>query len=442
MSAVLQDRRREADAAIELERYVLGAVLLDNSQLALMDIAPSDFSSRLHEQVFDAARRMIGRGEVTDAVTVADLLERETGRRDWLKITAYASTSCLAASNGPSYAQRVRLASVGRQAQLIAHSLAESAKAEPHAAVDTAIRSLMQLLSATASYSCHQYEAVQAAIDEMGEIEARGGFGGIRTGMRDLDEKLGGLHDEDLIVIGSRPAMGKTAFILNVAAAVEVAGGLISGEQGRAQIGMRSLAIQGRLSLHDMRRGQLREDEWDRVNRTVHRLKEQPIWIYDKPAPTIEDVKRQARVWRFEKGIRVLMVDYLQKLRGGEGKEKRLQVGDVAAQLKDLARELHIPVVALAQVNRDVESRPLGADGLGRMPYMSDLAESGVIEMEADQIGTLYRPEVYDDSPQYRGRAYFNTCKNRHGPTGFVEMAWRGEYLQFGDLAKTESAHD
>jgi replicative DNA helicase len=284
---------------------------------------------------------------------------------------------------------------------------------------------------------CHQFEAAQEAIDEM-QRATEGNLVGVTSGVRDIDDMLGGFHDGDLVVIGARPAMGKTAFMLNLAASANCPVGMISGEQGRAQIGMRLMAINGSLSLHKMRTGALTNDEWSRVSSTMARMRERPVWVFDKPAPTIDEIVQQARAWKFDQNIGILMVDYLQKIRGGNGESFRLQVGDIAAQLKDVGRELKIPVIALAQVKREVENRTMGDDGLGRMPHMSDLAESGVIEMEADVIATLYRPEVYDDSPQFQGLAYFNVDKNRHGPVGHKVLSWRGEFLKFSDLAHQE----
>src|SRR5690606_4915868 len=147
----------------------------------------------------------------------------------------------------------------------------------------------------------------------------------------------------------------------------------------------------------------------------------------------------QARAWKFDQDIGILLVDYLQKVRGGRGESFRLQVGDITAQLKDLARELKIPVVVLAQVKREVESRPMGGDGLGRMPYMGDISESGIVEQEGDQIMTLYRPEVYDDNPEFHGVAYVNICKNRHGPVGHKKISWGGGHVEGGDIARART---
>jgi replicative DNA helicase len=414
------------------ERTLLGALLSDNAQMARVKLDASDFTVTANGQIFTAIKRMIGAGKVCDALTVSEMLEQETGRKDWLQLTVSMQRECLTPKNASAYADSIRKHAVARAAARIGESLVGGGD------VTEAIRALMLLTSVEKDWVCHQFEAAQEAVDEM-QRATEGGLVGVTSGVRDIDDMLGGFHDGDLIVVGARPAMGKTAFMLNLAAGSDRPVGIISGEQGRAQIGMRLMAINGGIGLHQMRTGALTNDEWARVSRTMGQMKDRPVWMFDKPAPTIDEVVQQARAWKFDQNIGILMVDYLQKLRGGNGENFRLQVGDIAAQLKDLARELKIPVVALAQVKREVEGRPMGDDGMGRMPHMSDLAESGVIEMEADVIGTLYRPEVYDDSPQYHGIAYFNIDKNRHGPVGHKCLSWRGEFLKFSDLARQEA---
>lgn len=424
------------ETAIRCEREVLGAILLDNSQLRNVQLQQRDFSVTAHGQMFEIARRLIGAGKVIDAVTIADELDRELGRSGWLEIAARMQQDCMSPTNAATYAAVVRKSSLARQAATIGRRLVDGGDD----VISGAIRDLIELSSVNREHACHISDAIKDAMDALTEI-VEGKPPGVRTGMRDLDEALGGMHDEDLIVVGARPAMGKTAFMLNLAAAANVGVGIISGEQGRAQIGMRMFAMEGPVSLHRMRIGKLDDEEWSRLATAIGALKARQFWLNDKPAPTIDDIVSQARAWKFHNNIGLLMIDYLQKIRGGQGQDFRLQVGDIAVQLKNLARELKIPVVALAQVKREVENRPLGQDGLGRMPFMSDLAEAGIIEQEADQVITLYRPEVYDDSPQYQGVAYANICKNRHGPVGHKTVSWRGEYLKFGDLARQESSY-
>lgn len=426
-----------SDTAIHCERVVLGAILLDNSQVRNIQLQPRDFSVAAHGQVFEAVRRLIGAGKVTDALTVAEALERETGRKDWLALTARIQQDCLAPSNAPTYAAMVRKTSLARQAATIGQRLVSGGDG----VIANAIRDLIELNSVGVEHACHVSEAISLAADQL-EAATAGKLPGVPTGIRDLDDALGGMHDEDLIVIAARPAMGKTAFMLNLAMAANVGVGVISGEQGRTQLGMRFFAMEGPVSLHKMRTGKLDDEEWSRVARVMNEMQRRPLWIFDKPSPTIDEVVAQARAWKFHNDIGLLMVDYLQIIRGGNGSDFRFQVGDITQQLKNLGRELKIPVVALSQVKREVESRPLDSDGLGRMPYMADLAEASFIEQIADQIITLYRPEVYDDQPQYKGLAYFNACKNKHGPIGCKPISWRGEFLKFGDLAHQELRQD
>lgn len=421
------------ETTITCERVVLGAILLDNAQLRHVPLQAKDFSVTAHGQIFEAARRMIGAGNVTDAITVAEFLEHETGRKDWLPVAARIQQECLSPSNAPTYADVVRKASLARQAATIGQRLVSGGDE----VISNAIRELIELSSVNREHACHVSEAIRLATDEL-ELAVSGKSSGVRTGIRDLDEALGGYHNEDLIVVAARPSMGKTAFMLNGACASNAGVGVITGEQGRAQVGMRFFAMEGPVSLHRMRIGKLDDEEWSRVARVMTEMQRRPIWIYDKPSPSIDEIVSQARAWKFHNNIGELWVDYLQIIRGGRGQDFRFQVGDITQQLKDLARELKIPVIALSQVKRAVEERPMGDDGLGCMPYMSDIAEASIIEQIADQIITLYRPEVYDDRPEYKGLAYFNACKNRHGPVGHKAISWRGEYLKFGDLARQE----
>lgn len=425
------------DTVVHSERVVLGAILADNSQLRNVRLQQRDFSVVAHGQIFEMARRMIGAGKVIDAVTVADGLDHEFGRQGWLEIAVRMQQDCFAPANAPQYAEVVRKASLTRQAARIGEQLVGGGGD----AISDAIRQLIELSGAGQDHSCHVSDAMKLAAEEL-QAAADGKSPGVRTGIRDLDDALGGFHNDDLIVVAARPSMGKTAFMLNGACAANVGVGVISGEQGRAQIGMRLFAIEGTVSLHRMRIGKLDDEEWSRVATVMSVMQRRPLWIYDKASPSIDEIVAQARAWKFHNGIGLLMVDYLQIIRGGRGQDFRFQVGDITQQLKDLAREIQIPVVALSQVKRAVEERPMGEDGLGCMPYMSDIAEASIIEQIADQIITLYRPEVYEDRPEFKGLAYFNACKNRHGPVGHKAMSWRGEYLKFGDLARQEMRED
>lgn len=419
--------------SLVFEQNVLGSCLYDGSMIVQCQVRPADFELSTHRAMWDVILRLHGAKQATDALSVTEMLDQERAPpppEGWLAYCRKLIKETASPAQAGSYANQLREYAAVRQAQAIGQALSEISMIDE---LDAKIRSLMELNKGTTDHSCHLLEAMQDAVDLLSGDEAA-----ISTGLRDLDGCTGGMHDEDLIIVGARPAMGKTAFMLNLALSSSVPVGMISGEQGRGQIGMRVMSINGEVSLHKMRTNGLSNEDWDRITFAMSTIKNRPIWMNDKPAPSIDDVIRQARIWKHEHDIGLLMIDYLQKLRGGGGADMRLQIGDVVSRLKDLARELKIPVVVLAQVKREVESRGIGDDGMGRMPFASDMAESGIIEQEADQIYTLYRPEVYSDDPRFRGVAYVNICKNRHGPIGHKAVSWRGEFLKFGDLAQFE----
>lgn len=421
---------------IAYEQNVIGSCLYDGSLIVQCQVRPADFELPHHSAAWDAILRLHAARQSTDALSVTELLDKELAippTEGWLPYLVKLVRETISPANAGHYAEELRNEAALRRAQAIGRALAQIDTIE---GLDDMIRSLMELNKGTTDHACHLLEAMQEAVDMLSSDGAH-----LSTGLRDLDACTGGMHNDDLIVIGARPAMGKTAFMLNLALASTVPVGMISGEQGRGQIGMRTMAINGSVSLHRMRTAALGNEDWERICAAMAITKDRQIWLNDKPAPSIDEVIRQARVWKHEKNIGVLMIDYLQKLRGGGGSDMRLQVGDVVSRLKDLARELKIPVVVLAQVKREVEGRALGTDGMGRMPFASDMAESGIIEQEADQIYTLYRPEVYADLPQFKGIAYVNICKNRHGPIGHKAISWRGEFLKFGDLAQFEISY-
>lgn len=426
------------DPTLALEENVIGAMLLDGSQVDAVELSPDDFVSSKNRRIYEAIRRLHAKNELVDAVTVAEVLAESAGNESWLAVTCAIARDTISPNQARAYGKLVKQKSRMRQAMRIAADLQNAVTGDTSEAIDLAIRGLMDLNHVGQSWNCTLSEALGPALDELDRCHAANGKPiGLPTGIRDLDRDLGGMHRSDLIVVGARPATGKTAFMLNTLLGCRAPAGVISAEQGRLQVALRMIAICGEVRLHAMRMGKIDDDEWSRVSAAVNSLQAASVWMFDKPAPTLADIQRQARRWRYEHKIEVLMVDYIQKI-AGAGKDKRLEVGDVAIGLKNLGRELDIPVLALAQVNREVEKRPLGDDGMGRMPYMGDLAESGIIEQESDQVLTLYRPEVYSEEARFKGLAIANVCKNRHGPVGAIEMSWRGEYLKFGDLAREE----
>jgi len=271
--------------------------------------------------------------------------------------------------------------------------------------------------------------SLNAAIEDLERRMDGGEVLGVKTGIAAVDRFIGGFHNSDLIIVGARPAMGKTAFMLNLAINADAPVGIISAEQGMMQMGGRVIAIGGQVNTARMRSGDLGKDDFDRITQIGTKLRDRVIQFYDKPAPTLQDIVRQARKWKHKLKIKALYIDYVQRIKVDGKAPRHEQIGGVAMGLKELARELDIPVIALAQVNRSVEART------NRRPQMGDLKDSGVIEQEADVIAMLYRDEVYDENTDSKGIAEIDIKKNRHGEIGIIRTSWRAEFLRFDDLA-------
>lgn len=407
---------------LESERYVIGALIAQPQRFGTVDLLPEHFTRPIHRRMFEALLSLDAAGEAIDIITVRDQLDRD----DQPEIIALAR-DYFGAANLEAHADRVRQAYQQRQAAEIAQRLTQSL-GHDRDAIDTAISDLMALNVSRRNHEYTLRQALSSAVDHLdavmhGEIRP-----GLSTGFEALDKKLGGLHDQDLVVIGGRPAMGKTAMGLRLALNAGVPVGFISGEQGYQQIAQRAIAIEGRVPLARMRNGQLHEDDWPKITSANGRLHQRAFRIFDKPSPTLADVRNVARAWKHHHGLGLLVIDYLQRMKGDARLPKHERVGEIVIGLKELARELEIPVVALAQVNRDVERRH------EKRPNMADLKDSGDIEQEADQVMLLYRDDVYNLDSDQKGKAEILIDKNRHGPVGVIRVAWHQEWVRFDNL--------
>jgi replicative DNA helicase len=400
------------------ENELVAAAMRNPDVLWQVEAQPEHFTSAVLSEVWRTMQAMQGAGEKFDAVTLAQALP---GHEDRIITIANDAIGSPAAAGG--YAKKLIADWTDRTAgDIYAQAI------DRQITRDEAIRALMALDQTRDQFECTIQQAMKRALADMEEAQAAGGaLRGITTGLADLDKTLGGWHDGDLVVIGARPAMGKTALMLHHAQSCKMPLGVVSSEQPAHQIAQRHIASIGKTSLSNLRQGKIGEHEMNAVIQANRRLKE--YWMLDRSSPSITDVERTARRWHHKHGIKILFVDYIQRIRG-VGDKRHEQVGDVVRGLKTLARDLNIPVVALAQVGRDVERRT------NRRPGMADLADSSEIEKEADQVITLYRDEVYDADSPHKGIAELGICKNRHGYVGTVHVEWRGEFVSFGDLNK------
>lgn len=414
------------------EAGVILKLLLDATAIPQCDLNPVEFDNANYREIYQAIQALSNRGETVDPVVVADYLFATTNQ-NWLPMLAQLRDVISLPADVAQYCQIIRRNNESRKACEIGQRLMDRASAE--GTIDNAIRDLMAI---TLPNRRHQFEMGATLKLAVAELDAahNGERQSISTGLMDLDEKLGGFHNGDLVVIGARPSMGKTALLLNMALAASGKGhpvGMFSGEQDVVQMGQRLLAIQGRIPVMRMRNGGLIEEDWQKLNVATHQLKDRQFQTDDTASPSLTHIVRHARSWCYGHNTKILFIDYLQRMDTDKRAKRYEAVGENVRGLKNLARELNIPVVVLAQVNREVEKR---AD---KRPGMGDLSDSSEIEKEADQIFMLYRDEVYNQETKEPGIAEILIDKNRHGPTGFVRCIWRGECMRFENMMRAVS---
>jgi len=425
-------------AAIQqVERQVLHTAMCRPSSIADMALQPQHFGSEAHGQLWELVRSMDAGGKPVDAVTISEVADRMGSRRLSELAMAIGIDRDLYPTSQPAYQAAVLMSAWrDREALSIARDLQDGAQARQEDSVDVAIQRLMALHTSDRSYEHTAQSALDAAVAQAMEAQRNGGkLIGVSSGIHDLDEALGGFHDSDLIVVGARPAMGKTGFLLGAAAAGAKGGAvaLISGEQPADQVGLRWLAAGSQVNVGRLRAGKFRGDEVDALLNAAERYGALPVQILDRPSPDITEVIREARRWKHQLGIRALYVDYLQRIEIASMSRapKHQQVGSIARSLKNLARDLRIPVVVLAQVSRDAD---------GERPQMKHLADSSEIEKEADQIMMLWRDL---SNPQAeRSAAEINVVKNRHGNIGKVPVTWHGGSTSFVNRSAADIFED
>lgn len=410
---------------LEMERTVLATLMLKPGNCHGIELVPEHFLGEQHADLYRVIRTLDANSKPVDPLTVSDYIEQQ-GRKPLANLAMDIANDAMYTVVPEVYAHRILTAWRQRKAREIGMTLVESTD---EAAVDLAIEALMDLHVTEQNHEWDSKQAMRSAFTELSRIhEAGGKLPGITTGLSALDDSLGGFHGGDMIVVGARAAMGKTAFLGGLATAAANAGhpvGVISGEQPVKQMAMRMLSAGSKIDAKKFRTAQFDETEWGRLYQSVALSAELPIWFLDRSAPTMAEVIRVARRWKNKHGIKALYVDYLQRITG-DGDRRYEQVSYVARGLKNLARSLDIPVIVLAQVSRAVESRA------SQVPRMGDLSDSSEIEKEADQVLMLFRPGYYNpDEPQDVARVIVE--KNRHGSTGYIDLQWNGPTMTFSD---------
>ena len=425
----LPDHYSASPINIEAERATLGAVLLNREAIVAIApwLAPDDFGLPAHAAIYAAMLACYHARVPPDLRTVTEELRR---RRCLAEIGGVAGLAALSDATPTSahvvyYAQIVQRAALLRRLTAVGGQIAALGFQE-QADVDELLDQAEALLG---SVTRHQGRADFIALSQVVEDyyarlllmqEQPDLVVGLPTGLEALDDLLGGLHAGDLIVLAARPGVGKTATMLtmayHLARAAQATVGIVSLEMSREQLLHRLLAIETGIDTTRLRSGQVREAELQRLFVAMGNLATLPIFIDDSAGQSLLDLRSKARRLHSQAGMEVLMVDYVQLLRGRRSEHRVQEVGEVARGLKDLARELGVPVVALAQLNRAVEGRA------GHVPLLSDLRESGELEQAADVVGLLAREELYDPDTHRRGLIDLHIAKHRHGPVGVLPL--------------------
>ncbi|HJL15874.1 MAG TPA: replicative DNA helicase [Sandaracinaceae bacterium LLY-WYZ-13_1] len=435
--------------SLDAERAVLGGVMLENNALnsATQILGPEDFYSRANALVFEAMADLFRRGQPVDQVTLRawlvdrGKLQKAGGDEHLLTLTETIPT----VANIEHHANIVREKAVVRRLIQRCHEIAAQGYGDygdVSEFVDDAEKRIFDVAkqSARAPYE-HIKDVVIRTFEQVTEAaERKERITGLPTGFNRLDKMTAGLKSGELIITAGRPGMGKTAFALNVAlhacASRQTPVAVFSLEMAKEELARRLLCAEARVDGGRMRTGMLSREDWTRLTSAAGTLTNLQLFIDDTPALSVMELRGKARRLKSEHGLGMVVVDYLQLMRAGTKVESReKEISEISRSLKALAKELEIPVMALSQLNRGVESRA----GKDKRPQMSDLRESGAIEQDADVILFIYREEFYNrDDPELRGLAEIIIGKQRAGPVGIVKCRFFHEYTRFENLAEDD----
>jgi replicative DNA helicase len=428
---------------VEAERSILGAILLDNTvcNQAVELLKRDDFFLDSHRRIFDKMVMLSERLSSIDLITLGDELRRAAEFEQIGGATYIASLidGVPRTDNIEHYARIVKKKSMLRKLitasnQIIARAFDEEDDAD--IIIDQAEQAIFQIAEDKVRQGFQYIGTVaQRRLEQIEQMADRPEMiTGVPTGFVDFDHLTSGLQRQDLIIIASRPSMGKTALALNMAQYAARNGsvvGIFSLEMSAEQLASRLLCSEARVDAHRLRTGFLNREEWARLGDALRRLCETKVYIDDTPGSGVLEMRAKARRLKAEHGLDLLVVDYLQLMSGrGRIESRQQEVSQISRDLKTLAKELDIPVLALSQLSRAPETRS------EHKPQLSDLRESGAIEQDADVVCFIYREEIYNETDENRGRAELLIAKQRNGPTGKVELAFLNSFTRFESMMR------
>jgi replicative DNA helicase len=441
---------------IEAEESLLGSMLISKDVIvSVMDIVKSDdFYRKSNQEIFSMIIELYVKGEPADPITIADNLKKkglldEVGGKTY--IHSLISNVPLAA-NAEYYAQIVRSNSILRRLIYAATEIATMGYEVPedlNSTVDRAQQLIFEVYKDLSGGSEKAKVAVMKNIvTETYELiealhEAKSDISGVPSGYIDYDQMTSGFQNSDLVVIAARPGMGKTSFVLglarNVAMITKIPVAIFSLEMSKQQVAQRLMSAEAKINLHNLRKGNIKEGQWGQLARAVERLSECKIFVDDTAFLTVMDLRARARMMVSVNNVKLVIVDYLQLMQSTTNYRgnKVLEITEISQNLKGIAKELNVPVVAVSQLSREVEKRDK------KRPILADLRESGSIEQDADLVTFIYRDDYYEeDESKHTGKAEIRIAKHRNGPIGKVDMYFNKEYALFSNLSKSFQTED
>ncbi|NJP15829.1 replicative DNA helicase [Streptomyces thermoviolaceus] len=432
---------------LEAEQSVLGGMLLSKEAIAdVVEILKGhDFYKPAHETIYQAILDVYARGEPADPITIAAELTKRgeinrVGGASYLHSLVQAVPT---AANAAYYAEIVHDRAVLRRLVEAGTRITQMGYAADDDVDEIVNRAQAEIYAVTEQRTSEDYlplgDIMEGALDEIEAIGSRSGeMTGVPTGFTDFDALTNGLHPGQMIVIAARPAMGKSTLALDFARTAAIKHNLpsiiFSLEMGRNEIAMRLLSAEARVALHHMRSGTMTDDDWTRLARRMPDVSAAPLYIDDSPNLSMMEIRAKCRRLKQRNDLKLVVIDYLQLMQSGStrrAESRQQEVSEMSRNLKLLAKELEIPVIALSQLNRGPEQRT------DKKPMVSDLRESGSIEQDADMVILLHREDAYEKESPRAGEADLIVAKHRNGPTATITVAFQGHYSRFVDMAQT-----
>lgn len=440
--------KRVMPHSVEAEQSVVGAMLMDKDAITTASeiISGNDFYQSAYGIIFDSMVELFNESKPVDLITLQERLKEKDVPAEVasLEFVKDLVTAVPTSANVKYYAQIVADKSMMRKLIKLNEEIANTCyagKESLEAVLEKTEKAVFDLLQ---KRNTGEYVPIkQVVLNALDRIEKasknKGTVTGIPTGFIDLDYKLSGLQPSDLVLVAARPSMGKTAFVLNIAQYMafkkDKGVAIFSLEMSKEQLVNRLFSLESQVDAQALRTGNMKDSDWEKLIEGAGIIGKSNLIIDDTPGISVSELRSKCRKYKLEHGLDIVIIDYLQLMTGSVGKNsesRQQEISEISRSLKGLARELNVPVVALSQLSRAVESRP------DKRPMLPDLRESGAIEQDADVVMFIYRDEYYNKDTEFKKQAEIIIAKQRNGPVGTVNLAWLGEYTKFANLSRQE----